>query len=102
VSSVGDEAAGWRAREALSRHAWREAYDVMTEADRAGDLTPDDLEVLAQAAWWARVGALADGDEILTTAETAALAATRPVTGLRSVTLKGFASPVDVVSVQWG
>jgi hypothetical protein len=24
----------------------------MTEADRAGDLAPDDLEVLAQAAWW--------------------------------------------------
>jgi class 3 adenylate cyclase len=49
----------------------------------------------------ARIGALADGDEILATAETAALAATRPVTGLRSVTLKGFANPVDVVSVQW-
>jgi class 3 adenylate cyclase/ATP/maltotriose-dependent transcriptional regulator MalT len=52
VSSVVDEAPGQRAREALSRHAWREAYDVMTEADRAGDLAPDDLEVLAQAAWW--------------------------------------------------
>ena len=50
----------------------------------------------------ARVGALADGDEILATAETAALAATRPVTALRSVTLKGFANPVDIVSVQWG
>jgi class 3 adenylate cyclase len=49
----------------------------------------------------ARIGALADGDEILATAETAALAATRPVTGLRSVALKGFANPVDVVSVQW-
>jgi class 3 adenylate cyclase len=50
----------------------------------------------------ARIGALADGDEILATAETAAaLAATRPVTGLRSITLKGFADPVDVVSVQW-
>jgi class 3 adenylate cyclase len=49
----------------------------------------------------ARVGALAEGDEILATAETAALAATRPVTGLRSVPLKGFADPVDVVSVQW-
>jgi class 3 adenylate cyclase len=49
----------------------------------------------------ARVGALADGDEILATAPTAALAATQPVTGLRSVTLKGFADPVEVVSIQW-
>jgi class 3 adenylate cyclase len=49
----------------------------------------------------ARVGALADGDEILATAETADLAATRPVTAPRSVTLKGFANPVDIVSVQW-
>jgi len=52
VSSVVDEAPGQRAREALSRHAWGEAYDVMIEADRAADLAPDDLEVLAQAAWW--------------------------------------------------
>jgi class 3 adenylate cyclase len=52
LSSVVDEAPGQRARAALSRHAWREAYEVMTEADRAADLAPDDLEVLAQAAWW--------------------------------------------------
>jgi class 3 adenylate cyclase len=49
----------------------------------------------------ARVGALADGDEILATAQTAALAPTHPVTGLRSVTLKGFADPIEVVSIQW-
>jgi hypothetical protein len=52
VSSVVDETPGQRAREALDRHAWSEAYEVMTEADGAGDLAPDDLEVLAQAAWW--------------------------------------------------
>jgi tetratricopeptide (TPR) repeat protein len=52
VSSVVDETPGQRAREALGRHAWSEAYEVMTEADGAGDLAPDDLEVLAQAAWW--------------------------------------------------
>jgi hypothetical protein len=52
VSSVVDEAPGQRAREALARHEWGEAYEVMTEADRVGDLAPDDLEVLAQAAWW--------------------------------------------------
>lgn len=50
----------------------------------------------------ARVGALAGGDEILASAETASLAGTRPVTGARSVTLKGFAEPVEVVSIQWG
>ncbi|HEV3399433.1 MAG TPA: adenylate/guanylate cyclase domain-containing protein, partial [Actinomycetes bacterium] len=49
----------------------------------------------------ARVGALAAGEEILATAETAALAPALPVTGLRSVSLKGFADPVEVVSVQW-
>ena len=49
----------------------------------------------------ARVGALADGDEILASAATASLAVTRPVSGPRSVTLKGFANPVDVVSIQW-
>ena len=49
----------------------------------------------------ARVGALAEGDEILATAQTAALAPTQPITGLRSVTLKGFADPVEVVSIQW-
>jgi class 3 adenylate cyclase/ATP/maltotriose-dependent transcriptional regulator MalT len=52
VSSVVDETPGQRARAALDRHAWGEAYELMTEADRAGDLAPDDLEVLAQAAWW--------------------------------------------------
>lgn len=45
--------------------------------------------------------ALADGDEILATARTAALAPAQPVTGLRSVTLKGFADPIEVVSIQW-
>jgi class 3 adenylate cyclase len=41
-----------RARAALARHAWQEAFDAMTEASQAGDLGPDELEVLAQAAWW--------------------------------------------------
>jgi hypothetical protein len=52
VSSVVDEAPGQRAREALARHDWGEAYEVLTEADRAGNLGPGDLEVLAQSAWW--------------------------------------------------
>ncbi|HVM24011.1 MAG TPA: hypothetical protein VM253_01265, partial [Candidatus Limnocylindrales bacterium] len=41
-----------RAREALARHAWREAFDLLSEADAAGGLAPMELELLAQAAWW--------------------------------------------------
>jgi class 3 adenylate cyclase/ATP/maltotriose-dependent transcriptional regulator MalT len=52
VSSAVEETPGQRAREALDRHAWGEAYEVMADADHAGDLAPDDLEVLAQSAWW--------------------------------------------------
>jgi class 3 adenylate cyclase len=39
-------------REAIARHAWREAYDLLVEADRERELGPDDLDGLAQAAWW--------------------------------------------------
>jgi class 3 adenylate cyclase len=39
------------ARDAASRHAWREAYDAYSSAERS-ELTPDDLERLAAAAWW--------------------------------------------------
>ncbi|HET8861670.1 MAG TPA: hypothetical protein VFM94_00280, partial [Solirubrobacterales bacterium] len=39
------------ARTAAARHAWREAYDTYTGADRK-DLTPEDLERFAEAAWW--------------------------------------------------
>jgi hypothetical protein len=52
VSSVVEENPGQRARAALDRHAWGEAYEVMADADHAGDLAPEDLEVLAQSAWW--------------------------------------------------
>jgi class 3 adenylate cyclase len=52
MSPVVDETPAQRAREALDRHAWREAYEVMAEADHAGALAPDDLAVLAQSAWW--------------------------------------------------
>lgn len=41
-----------RARDALARHAWRDAFDVLKEADAAAGLDPQDLEGLADAAWW--------------------------------------------------
>ena len=37
-------------REAAARGAWREAYGLLAPA--AGDLPPEDLERLAEAAWW--------------------------------------------------
>jgi hypothetical protein len=39
-------------REAVRRHAWREAFELLTAADQAGGLTAADLEGLAEAAWW--------------------------------------------------
>ena len=39
-------------RDAVRRHAWREAFDQLTAADQTGKLNADDLEALAEAAWW--------------------------------------------------
>jgi class 3 adenylate cyclase len=39
------------ARQAAARHAWREAYEAYSSVNRR-DLTPDDLEGFADAAWW--------------------------------------------------
>jgi class 3 adenylate cyclase len=39
------------ARKAAGRHSWREAYDAYLDSDDS-DLTPDDLERFADAAWW--------------------------------------------------
>ena len=41
------------ARDAFAGHAWREAFDLLTTADASGSLAPEDLERLAEAAWWA-------------------------------------------------
>ncbi len=40
------------ARDAFERHAWQEAFDLLTAADESGSLAPEDLERLAEAAWW--------------------------------------------------
>jgi class 3 adenylate cyclase len=39
-------------RDAVRRHAWREAFERLTAADEAESLNADDLEALAEAAWW--------------------------------------------------
>jgi hypothetical protein len=40
-----------RARHAVRRESWREAYEELNASDPA-DLTPPDLAGLADAAWW--------------------------------------------------
>ena len=55
-----------RAREAFERAAWREAYDGLRAADAVGKLEAEDLERLAEAAWW-----LSDGTASLRARERA-------------------------------
>jgi len=51
----GDDMIAWLevGRDAASRRAWPEAVEALTEADRAEGLSPDDLELLGNASWWA-------------------------------------------------
>jgi class 3 adenylate cyclase len=39
-------------RAALGRHEWRVAFDALSKADAQERLSPEALELLAQAAWW--------------------------------------------------
>jgi len=39
-------------RAAVVKHEWREGFDLLIEADKAGDLGPEDLQMLGEAAWW--------------------------------------------------
>jgi class 3 adenylate cyclase len=41
-----------QAQKALERHAWADAFELLTRADATGSLAPDELELLAEAAWW--------------------------------------------------
>jgi hypothetical protein len=40
-------------RDAAKRHAWMEALEALSAADRDAALPPEDLELLAEVAWWA-------------------------------------------------
>jgi class 3 adenylate cyclase len=51
VSNVIDDSLD-AGREAVRRHAWREAYELLRSADEDGKLTAEDLEKLAESAWW--------------------------------------------------
>ena len=52
VSQVLERSPLEAGRDAVSRHAWHEGFDLLSEADRLEPLGPQDLEGLAQAAWW--------------------------------------------------
>ncbi|MGA9160990.1 MAG: adenylate/guanylate cyclase domain-containing protein [Actinomycetota bacterium] len=41
-----------RARHALDQHAWQEAYEALASIADRGGLSAEDLERLAEAAWW--------------------------------------------------
>jgi class 3 adenylate cyclase len=62
-----------RGREALARHAWGEAYDLLRVADAEASLRPAELQLLAQAAWW--VGKLPVAIEVRERAYAAAVRA---------------------------
>jgi class 3 adenylate cyclase len=64
-------------REAVKRHAWAEAMETFTKADSQGGLSPEDLELLATAAWWA--GQPEEATEALERAFAAHTEAGRPV-----------------------
>lgn len=59
-------------RDALQRHAWHEAFEELSAADRAEPLAPSDLELLAEAAIW--VGRLGDAISLYERAHAAYLA----------------------------
>jgi len=41
-----------KGRDAVKRHAWQEAFDILNTVDQTAPLCPEDLESLAEAAWW--------------------------------------------------
>ncbi|MCH7836726.1 MAG: LuxR family transcriptional regulator, partial [Chloroflexi bacterium] len=49
--SVTDESLQ-EGRDAFERHAWQEALELLTAVDASEDLSPEDLERLADAAFW--------------------------------------------------
>jgi class 3 adenylate cyclase len=52
IEQVDDSGVLTAGLDALGGHRWREAYDLLAQADREGVLGATDLEALAQAAWF--------------------------------------------------
>lgn len=40
-------------RDAVLRHEWNRAFELLKQADQASGIPPEDLEIMAEAAWWA-------------------------------------------------
>jgi class 3 adenylate cyclase len=64
-------------RDAIRRHAWTEALDAFAAAEREGALSPDDLEQMGEAAWWA--GMPVEASDVLERAFSAYVDAGRPI-----------------------
>ncbi|MBA3736974.1 MAG: adenylate/guanylate cyclase domain-containing protein [Actinobacteria bacterium] len=41
------------AREVVARHEWDRGFELFQDADASVELGPEDLEIMAEAAWWA-------------------------------------------------
>ena len=52
MTDVANLPAVEKARAALKRHAWTEAYELLAAEDAAGHLGPAELALFAEAAWW--------------------------------------------------
>jgi len=74
-------------RDALGRHAWSEAYELLSQADAASALAPDELEMLADASWW--VGRLPDAIEARERAFAGYVKAGNPVMAAAAATALG-------------
>ncbi len=62
MSLVSDPLEAGRA--AIQRHAWRDALELLRAADTVTRLLPEDLEAMAEAAWWnGLLGACIDARE---------------------------------------
>jgi hypothetical protein len=112
MSEAGTRSLVERGRVALEAHQWRAAYDALSEADAAGALNPDELELLASAAWWsgrlpdaieaARISGAASGGEILVSEATLHSARRQPPVGERRVLeLKGVSAPAAALPIRW-
>ena len=64
-------------RDAVTRHAWTEALEAFAAADDEGGLSPDDLERMGEAAWWA--GKPDEASDTLERAFTAYVETGRPI-----------------------
>jgi hypothetical protein len=85
-------------REALACHAWPEAFELLSRADREGSLTCPDLEALAEAALRpihpADAGRPSSGQPLRRSRRVGAF---EP----REATVKGVTAPVSISKVTW-